>query len=156
MDYVANWGDTATIFDQGPRTLADGMAGVGFSRKIDRSRVNGITFFRSSIRPRHITDGTSHTYMVGEKVLPDDYINWKGHLIFAGGWVGTAIIPPERDGVSSLGSLSFFFYGSRHPGGWQMAMCDGSVRKMRYDIDPDVHRHLANRQDGQIVRSASL
>jgi prepilin-type processing-associated H-X9-DG protein len=42
-------------------------------------------------------------------------------------------------------------FGSAHSGGLQMAMCDGSVQYVAYDIDADTHRYLASRLDGQAV-----
>ncbi len=32
-----------------------------------------------------------------------------------------------------------------------MAMCDGSVQTISYDIDPQTHRYLANRFDGEVI-----
>ena len=37
-----------------------------------------------------------------------------------------------------------------------MVFCDGSVHMIDYEIDPDVHSHLANRADGQSVSSNSI
>ena len=42
-----------------------------------------------------------------------------------------------------------FAFGSAHAGSMQMAMCDGSVQSLSYDIDSDTHRYLAVRNDGQ-------
>jgi prepilin-type processing-associated H-X9-DG protein len=42
-------------------------------------------------------------------------------------------------------------FGSAHPGGFHMAMCDGSVQSYSYDIDLEVHRRMGNRLDGEAV-----
>jgi hypothetical protein len=35
-------------------------------------------------------------------------------------------------------------------------MCDGSVRRLAYEIDPAVHRRLANGEDGEVVGATGL
>lgn len=50
------------------------------------------------------------------------------------------------------GSLS----GGPHPGVCVFVFCDGSVRDISYSIEPEVHRRLGNRQDGEIVDEALL
>jgi hypothetical protein len=42
-------------------------------------------------------------------------------------------------------------FGSAHAGGFHMALGDGSVRFVRFDVDPDIHRRLGSRDDGQVV-----
>jgi hypothetical protein len=37
-----------------------------------------------------------------------------------------------------------------------VSLCDGSVRSLSYEIDPEVYRRLGNRKDGQLVDSAAL
>jgi prepilin-type processing-associated H-X9-DG protein len=39
-------------------------------------------------------------------------------------------------------------FGSPHSSGCNFAFCDGSVRTVSYQIDPEVHRRLGNRKDG--------
>jgi prepilin-type processing-associated H-X9-DG protein len=41
-------------------------------------------------------------------------------------------------------------FGSAHPAGLQMAMCDGSVRVITYAIDWGTHRWLSNRHAGEV------
>ena len=42
-------------------------------------------------------------------------------------------------------------FGSAHLLGFNMALCDGSVRMVNYTIDLTTHSHLCNRRDGQII-----
>jgi prepilin-type processing-associated H-X9-DG protein len=49
--------------------------------------------------------------------------------------------------------LSDRSFGSAHSGGCQMALCDGSVRTISYQIDGLVHRYLGHRKDGRAVET---
>jgi prepilin-type N-terminal cleavage/methylation domain-containing protein/prepilin-type processing-associated H-X9-DG protein len=42
-------------------------------------------------------------------------------------------------------------WGSAHPGGFNAAMCDGSVRRISYSIDLTVQFAICNRADGLVV-----
>jgi prepilin-type processing-associated H-X9-DG protein len=43
-------------------------------------------------------------------------------------------------------------FGSAHSSGFNMALCDGSVHYISYEITEDVHRKLCNRADGASVQ----
>jgi prepilin-type processing-associated H-X9-DG protein len=49
------------------------------------------------------------------------------------------------------GILDTWNFGSAHPSGFHMTMCDGSVHTINYDILADTHRLLSNRSDDQLV-----
>jgi prepilin-type processing-associated H-X9-DG protein len=57
--------------------------------------------------------------------------------------------PPLRDVESDDSTVNF---GSVHPNGFYIVMCDGSVRQMYYDVDEAVHRAYANRHDEKFAR----
>jgi prepilin-type N-terminal cleavage/methylation domain-containing protein len=116
---------------------------------------NGVSFERSEVTLAEVSDGTSNTYMVGEKYLnPDDYAtgldpsdDWS---MYSGHQddqyrVTNHLWPPMRDTPGLQNRCSF---GSNHPGIWQVVLCDGSVRGMNFSIDKEVHRRLGNRKDG--------
>ena len=107
----------------------------------------------------HVRDGSSKTYPIGEKYLnPDSYDSgWSGadNENLYGGFdndhyqtTNPDVGQPMRD-RPGLGNGMIFDSG--HAGGFQVAMCDGSVTLMKYNIDAEVHRRLGNRKDGQPV-----
>jgi prepilin-type N-terminal cleavage/methylation domain-containing protein len=120
---------------------------------------SGINFFGMDIKLKHITDGTSSTYMVGEKHLnpdcynePNDCDGGDNNSYYSGyDWDINRFADklPLRD--QSGGEL-FRRFGSTHVSTWFAVMCDGAVRSFTYDIDLLVHRHLAHRFDGQVIQ----
>jgi prepilin-type N-terminal cleavage/methylation domain-containing protein len=154
-DYAANCGDRTPIFYRGPQSLAEGD-GAGYNWQ-PASLFSGVSFERSIIKVKDVTDGTSHTYMVGEKYLRKDWYNlgidaadneWT--------WVGfdndnyrssNEEALQDRDNYDALNR-----YGSTHVGGWHMLFCDGSVRTLPFTIDLTTHKRLGNRRDGLVVQ----
>ena len=74
--YVANGGIDQNIgFGPGPDSLEQGLNGSYDSEWPDLTEHFGIVANRSEVRIRDITDGTSKTYLVGEKYInPDAYV----------------------------------------------------------------------------------
>jgi len=116
---------------------------------------NGVSFERSEVTIAEVSDGTSNTYMVGEKYLnpdhyatgadpSDDWSMYSGHQDDQYR-VTPLIYPPMRDTPGVLNRCSF---GSNHAATWQVVLCDGSVRAISFTIDKEVHRRLGNRKDG--------
>ena len=121
---------------------------------------SGICFQRSEIKLKHVTDGTTYTYMCGEKYLSassyhagsgwgDDESLYTGYSDEAGRTVSFVRQGgPRRD---TLGLEMNYVFGSPHAGGFNMTMCDGSVRAVNFDIDELTHRSLGNRHDGNVI-----
>jgi hypothetical protein len=119
---------------------------------------SGVNFTGSEIRISQITDGTTSTYMVGEKFLNPEAYDDNGangghnHSYFQGFDWDTHRWASEVKKWFPLqdtpGVDRYEMFGSAHPGAWHMVFCDGSVQALSYDINPTVHRRLANRYDG--------
>ena len=119
-------------------------------------KLTGISFQRSEVAIRNISDGTSKTYLVGEKYLnPIDYETgndsgdnetWcTGHN--NDNFRTTAELPLKDTPGFQHGGL----FGSNHDSVWNVSFCDGHVETVSYDIDPLVHRYNGNREDGIIA-----
>jgi hypothetical protein len=68
-NYVANAGSNIKLWKAGPASFKEADAGRRFLAKADIEKCNGINFQRSKIRLADIFDGTSNTYLAGEKFL---------------------------------------------------------------------------------------
>lgn len=116
----------------------------------------GLVFFRSAVSASDIYDGSSSTYLYGEKYLNvdsyetgkgkgDDHITWTG-VDDDSCRVTTKVPRQDRKGYD--GSSEF---GSAHAGVFGMSMADGSVHRVSYSIDSTVHNYLGQRNDEQAV-----
>ena len=101
--------------------------------------------YRKPRRLRHVLDGTSHTFIIGE-VHPT--INHRVSWPYANNGYSTCAIPPnlkpkddgrhEPDWWENIGG-----FRSKHPHGLHFAMADGSVHFISEEIDLVVYRGLA-------------
>lgn len=136
----------------------------------------GVIHYRSEIRIARISDGTTNTYLIGEKYLdPDRYtydntaatrsfgdnqslwcgFEWDNHRLAHNPITGrpSRLFQPKQD---TPGEDNYFRFGSAHSGGFNMSFCDGSVQLLSYDIDSTAHIRLAHRYDGEVIDKSSL
>ena len=116
--------------------------------------LTGISFQRSEVSILHINDGTSQTYLIGEKYLnPSDYETGRDNADNETWCTGfnndnfrTTFDPPLPD---THGVPHTRRFGGVHSGVFLMSYCDGHVDGVSFDIDPTVHRMAGNRRDGR-------
>jgi prepilin-type processing-associated H-X9-DG protein len=162
-DYAAHAGSLPMFWAWGPISWAavpadenwDGSGGL----QLHVGKNDGISYFRSQITLCDILDGMSNTYLVGEKYLNVD--NYTTGSLFGDQhaalgancsdihrWTITNFGLPRQD---MPGADNSYVFGSAHASGFNMALCDGSVRVISYSIDPETHRRLGNRKDGETI-----
>jgi prepilin-type N-terminal cleavage/methylation domain-containing protein len=118
------------------------------------NKIQGVIYFGSEIKISMIPDGTSKTYMVGEKYLKiDSYTDGSDYTDFESGFTGN-----NDDSLRSYLWLplqdqpglykNYKGWGSAHPGVCLFAMCDGSVDAISLDIELDVHCQNGSRKGG--------
>jgi prepilin-type processing-associated H-X9-DG protein/prepilin-type N-terminal cleavage/methylation domain-containing protein len=168
-DYAANGGDVcAEVCTRGPASYEQAENGL-YEKWSDPNDFNGIVFQRSVVRLDDIQDGSSSTYLIGEKFYIIDAIGQAGddRSLFNGAdWDMIRYTfdrndneaQPHRDIIdgSPVRNEYNFAWGSPHPNGFNMSFCDGSVRSIPFSIDFKVHRNLANRRDGEVVDKTEI
>jgi type II secretory pathway pseudopilin PulG len=158
-DYAINGGATLAKSSAGPDSLEEADRfdyswpnPAGFVNQ-PLTAFTGISHVHMSISIRRIEDGTSNTYLVGEKYLdPLHYENGESlgdnESLYNGFCsdnhrFAEKNLPPTPDGTRPLADhRAHYRFGSAHPYGLNMAYCDGTVRFVMFDIDPEVH-HLS-------------
>ena len=107
----------------------------------------------------------SQTFLVGEKFLTTDRWTTGTDLadnenMYAGydndNFRSSSVLyfPPRQDIRAAVvaaagGGSRFFVWGSAHVGGFNMALCDGSVRPIDYNIDQANFARFGSRKDGE-------
>jgi prepilin-type N-terminal cleavage/methylation domain-containing protein len=170
-DYAANAGDGDYLSAEGPPSILQGKTKTG--RALYRSNMDtlgkipngtylctGVIFQESEVGIKHIVDGASKTYLIGERYMDNknylrDLVGTDGNpLIYGGdnwGWAHGFDDDTVRSGLNvPLVDTNFNVgdrFGSAHAGGWHAAFCDGHIESVSYDIDLLVHQNNANRRD---------
>lgn len=129
--------------------------------RIIETQYDGIWVLGKRIKMNRIFDGLSYTYMLGEKAMDSlkyqtgDCFGDRSPLagyhdtgVSSHSYVRYASRVPKIDSVNNC--LVCHDFGSAHPAGWNVAMADGSVRLMNFDLDMEVHRANAS-VDGREV-----
>ncbi len=150
-DYAINEGDFITDTPAGPISLIEGDQ-PNFPWH-DVSRASGISWLRKGARLSDIIDGSSNTYLVGEKYVSTggyqtavdagyDQPMYVGVDLDVSRW--TLDVPIQDQELQSVRS-----FGSAHANACFMALCDGSVQGVSYRIDSVIHQRFGNRFDGR-------
>lgn len=170
-----NWGVNDYVGNLGSVFIGNGVADIAYheadsySWSHEYSHWDGVIFERSEVRIGQITDGSSSTYLIGERYMnPDLYTDpdavrsphWGGHDQGNVASTGSRTAPgrrplpnPPRQDRPALGTS--FGFGSSHPGVFNMSLCDASVQSVSYEIDPMVHHNLGTRAGGETDSLAS-
>ncbi len=160
-DYLERFGPTAARTDYA-------MNGGAF--RTDGALLHlespGIWMFGRRPAARHVTDGLSNSYLIGEKAMNvenytsgRDYgdrspvVGWTKCSGSANSYVRFAAYPPAMDRTGNC--LACHGFGSAHPNGWNSAFADGSVRVLNYAIDAKIHRACASIAGGETIDGAN-
>ena len=168
-DYAINGGASHAFSLSGPKTLAEGDEADFWRDRPNANKMSGISHLRRGAALASIRDGSSMTYLIGEKYVPREHYETgespgDNESLYAGFATDlhrfTGLLervqysldpygPPIHDTalVKSSAVPASFRFGSAHPGGINMVYCDGSVRIVSYSADPDIHLRAGHRAD---------
>jgi prepilin-type N-terminal cleavage/methylation domain-containing protein len=109
-----------------------------------------------------VTDGTSHTLMIGESRIHRSFMESGGccgdnESPYNNGWADDVVrhgnVPPSPDINDSTvaDSTPDGHFGSSHPGGLAICLVDGSVRFIRFEVSQSAFQNLVRVSDQQTV-----
>lgn len=165
---VALSGD-GTVITQAPVSSFTGLLGTNDHEH--NGVFDGVLFRNSRVRLGQITDGTSKTICVGERMSRMAEATWLGSItgsevVHADGWWQRLGYPTRshnyrpanchttchiRSSGPNLPSNSPSGFYSPHPTGCNFLNADGSVRLISDDVDLTTFRALATRAGGEAV-----
>src|SRR5262249_24880924 len=117
---------------------------------------NGVSYQRSTVAFRQITDGKSYTVMVAEKNLnsteyetgdfgSDNESLYSG---FDDDLYRTTGFGPLQDNPTNT---DLYRFGSCHAGAMNVVFCDGSIRAISYEIDDFLFMDLGSRNGNEVI-----
>ncbi len=135
---------------------------------------NGVFYHNSRVSISKITDGTSHTLAVGERLYI--FRDWMDGASYVGKpptricseaaknlrfpinadqnqfgyYVGDFDAPTGAPKTMLLNDL---FFASKHPGGANFCLADGSVQFLRDSIDFTVYQDLATKSGAEVIQA---
>lgn len=160
-------GDSAMNFQgciDGPRPGTSTIPDYGsFPDCHNSAECNGILWRVSYLYPvtvQKVTDGTSKTALVGECVVEQDYHSAAffsdGDWATCGNPINWFIDPPNENDIKVLKWTEARGFKSKHPGGAQFVMADGSVQFINESIDHNEFRATCTRARGDSASSISV
>lgn len=133
-------------------------------------KTNGVFYRNSSVRFANIIDGSSNTFMIGERsrnvaeatwvgVIPDAQVctnpSWPVRVCMPDTILVLGYTGPTVDGLwvdtPNYNGATDEDYWSQHPGGCNFLFADGSVHFLKQTIDPRVFSFLSTRAGGEVI-----
>ena len=161
-DYAGNHGDLTPGATGASTDFYFGGNGTGVIISVRPDCKNGLAIRPADrIRMASVIDGTSSTFLLGEKFVPperlaqfpEDSPAYDGdHLPASCRLAGPGL--RLANGPSDV-LADMFSFGSWHPAGVHFALVDGSVRMFNTQTDTKILGSLANRGDARVVELAN-
>lgn len=116
----------------------------------------GLLFLNSRVRYGDMTDGSSHTILVGEMIPDVNGLGWasgtRASLRNTGSFGRRDLLRMREEDVDNEAHEDAVGgFASYHQGGGNFVFADGSVRFMTESIEPELFQNLGNRADGAMM-----
>ena len=174
-NYVGS-GTTCLVcyYGQVPDRADDGGITPAFCRELPTkiplkklSKQNGALFRNSNTSLKHITDGASHSFLIGERRSGEVVLGDNNRYVYQAFWAtlpapssyqqacyaGLAIAATRFENALLAPMINGHPWGfsSNHSGGVQVLFCDGSARFVRDDIDEFTVEYLVRIADNETL-----
>ena len=159
-DYAGNHGDLSPGATGAPTDFYFGGNGTGVIISVRPKCKNGLAIAPSDrVRMASVFDGTSHTFLFGEKFVPQDRIAefpedspaYDGDHLPASCRLAGPGLRLAKSPTDPLADM--FSFGSWHPAGVHFAFTDGSTKYLTTETDTQLLGDLANRRDRHVIES---
>ena len=144
-----------TLAAAGTTAGSASVSGHGIAVRLPASWT-GVIYQRSETRITDVTNGTSNTYLLGEKYLqPEHYKDGQDGSDNEHMYIGAdndlnrivfCTATQYRPVQDKKGYSNTKIFGSAHVGAFNMLYCDGRVEAVSYDVDPAVHMRAGDRR----------
>ena len=141
-----------------------------FPISLPRSRHNGVVYRNSDTALKKITDGSSNTFLAGERIFGELPDRATGQVFFTQAYWAGIPGPSSNQLACFAGFLSAYVkfqnqfktpmvnghaygFSSRHPGGVQVVLCDGSARYISEEADNEMIEYMVRIDDAVVVDS---
>ena len=128
----------------------------------DESALNGILFLDSEVRIGEITDGTSNTFIIGERdgapitpTLTREAATWLGSR--QANWMNQSLAPCSSNSDLTINSIvsnnnnRFSSISSQHSGGAIFGRADGSTQFVSEVIDATAYEAMGTKSNGEVA-----